>query len=559
MKRIAAYILLLSGLMALWVGCAHDGGIVPGEQQNIPVRFTLDVPNTFQRSLILGDDEQVDNIDVLAFVWNGTDYTYTYRRQGKNYSPVTKSFTVDLIGSSIQQILVVLVNSRDEVDATAIPVTDNIEAALSRITIQNDAEWPAKNDVAETFRAIPMAGISAGTVISKGMGEIPVTLYRMLARVNITLAQSVGNFQIHTAQVFNRTTEGYVGYKPSYLNSSAWVPTDNKEYLPSFIYEADNNGEIINQIYIFEAKGVTSDDRLKSTAIVIGGTLAGDSTPSYYRVDLTPNGLLGTSARDILRNYSYNIEVQAVSIRGAESARDAYEGVISLSAEVKTWTPNNSNIIVDGQYYLKLSQSTIAIGSMGNVINITAETNYDADPYTGYAAGIRLDTDYMDSSVATVTMGSNTGSGNIYRHNIAVNVTDNPGTGTRWTPFFIKAGNMSHQMAIWQWSGIWLSVSNWQASYAPGNTRYTLAIHTIQWRNWEITAVEDPDSILMEGSVLIGHTGGGGGSGTNGDEKDDTVYFYVRSGAQSGKTATIVFTNTNGDNPPVRIEINTPN
>ena len=48
------------------------------------------------------------------------------------------------------------------------------------------------------------------------------------------------------------------------------------------------------------------------------------------------------------------------------------------------WDENSVNVIFDGQYYLKLSQGKVRLGANGATVNITAETNYDADPNTGY-------------------------------------------------------------------------------------------------------------------------------------------------------------------------------
>lgn len=57
------------------------------------------------------------------------------------------------------------------------------------------------------------------------------------------------------------------------------------------------------------------------------------------------------------------------------------------------WDENSVNVIFDGQYYLKLSQGKVRLGANGATVNIIAETNYDADPNTGYPVGALLNKD----------------------------------------------------------------------------------------------------------------------------------------------------------------------
>ncbi|MDL2230284.1 FimB/Mfa2 family fimbrial subunit [Alistipes sp. OttesenSCG-928-L06] len=567
MKKIAAHILFLISLTGLLGGCSLWGDEPQQpEKRDIPVRFSLNTSDPAPRLLLPAEEELIETIDVLAFIQDGANYRYSYRRQGTKQS--NTNFTVDLISYNKKQILVVLVNAREELANAGILLSDNMEQALGKIIVESTNEWPAKNDVQQTFRAIPMTGISTATTITEGMTVFPetISLVRMLARIDITLKQDdenttngVHNFELKNARIFNRVTKGYAGYKPAdWDNKIAWVPGDaDKAYAPTVTYTADGSGiasNIKSKIYTLESKGVTLADYLESTAIVVGGIYTPPSGPPktcYYRIDLTPNGLLGNTAVDIVRTHRYDIEIQSVSYPGAETPEDAYEGVVTLSAEVKDWTQNKSGVVVDGQFSLKMSQPTVNMGAKGNTITITAETNYDGS--TGYPAGIiSLNT----TGMGTWSRASIAGSGGLYT--ITVVVDDIPSgfsNDSRWTSFQIKAANMIYRMEVFQWKPVWLS-SNVQPNYAPGSTRHSIQLTSTRWYTWKLDQIDDPDNILFDGNVLLGLTGGGNGNSEG--TQIDYIYFYVRANASPGKTATLTFIDTKGDNKPLVINIKTP-
>lgn len=561
--------------MGLWTGCTREKGVVPTPptpEGEVSVRFNLDMPTLASRALLESDEEQVETIDILAFTKEGSDYRYSYRRDGKNYA--NKSFTVDLISYSQEQILVVLVNAKEELAKASITLTDNVEQALSKIILESPDPWAAKNDIPETFRPLPMTGITDATTITPTMTVFPgtLTLTRALTRINVTLKQDdpdqtngVHNFELQTVHVFNRATKGYVGYKAeNWNNKLAWVPADPEKVTDAaFSYAADGSGitsNVTNKIYILESKGVTLANHLESTAIVVGGIYTPESgapQTCYYRIDLTPNGLLGTSAVDIVRNYSYDIEIQSVTYAGPDNPTDAYEGLVTLSATVQSWKSNQSGIIVDGDYYLKLSQPTISIGDKGKTITIRAWTNYDANPNMGFLPGVTLNTGGLSEGWSRATISGNKGSGSTYIYDIDVEVDTLPdgfSADSRWAAFKIKAGNMAHQMEIYQWNKTWLKTSTIQNSYAPGPNRYTITLTTAQWQRWKLT-VDDPDNILFNRELLHNLTGGGGGSD---GVQDYLLAFYIRANAAAGKTATLTFTNTTADNNPLVIKIKTP-
>ena len=551
-------------MMGLWAACARiEPSSGPGEETNVPVWFSLNFSDISPLSMTQDDEQKIETIDVLAFVQRDGAYRFSYLREGKNYSPQGGGrFTVDLISYSRPQILVVLANARSELSASGLGTADDVETALAKIFVDSPAEWPARNidGTDADFRVIPMTGISPAVLITEGMTEFPapVELLRMLARVNITLAEGVDNFELKTARIFNRVTKGYAGYKASeWTLKHAWVPVDGdgkpyKTYAPAFTYRAQglaNASHITDQIYILESKGVTRSDYLQGTAIVVGGLYDSGSgvETCYYRIDLTEDGLLGDTPVDIVRPHSYNIEIQQVSFPGPKTPEGAYEGLSTLTAVVTDWNEYRSNVIADGQHYLKLSHREIILGKTGGTPVLKAETDYDAIPNLGFPAGVRLDTTGTGRwcLITKRTVASPTG---VYRYEFDLSVSANPsGTAARSTSFTLSAANMNYVVKVTQDKDDWLR-TNLSPSYAAGLDRYTFRVWSGQ--PWEIDTVADPDGILALGTTLKGLTGGRNTS--DGDE----VGFYLKQNAAPGKTAVLTFRDTEGLNPSLAVRIN---
>ena len=233
-------------------------------------------------------------------------------------------------------------------------------------------------------------------------------------------------------------------------------------------------------------------------------------------------------------------------------------GEYQINVQPLNWTDNPVNVIFDRDYYLKVSKTIIFLAANGVTADLTVETNYNGSPDTGYPAGASLATlaapgtsvSNVSLGWATVTMTPTSSSGGIYVYNIRVVVEDFvAASGDRWAGYYINAGNLRHRMAVMQYGGdgVWLTATVQEDTDpdSPGRKILVVTPGAPGWWTWEISGLSDPDDILLNKETILGETG-------------SNIYFYFKANALPGKKATLTFTNTNGSNPPVPIEVTSP-
>ncbi len=411
MKRIIPYA-LTAALLLLGSSCVKEPvDSAAADGKDIKIQFKMGLPSEGSRSggtrSLSADSQaeeiQIDQVGVLAFVKTGDGkfrYSYTADYLGKSGSDTEVEVVVMAKKYPGEQIFLILCNAADEIAAADIRPNEEIDAVLARIKCGADTagEWPAKINGSAAFTPFPMYAKTSAQVISdtnREIGDFP--LVRMIARADVTLAASVNNFTLVSAQVYNRTTYGYVPYDfSSWIAatkrvSAAAVPTENAFtgrpaiLKPTVVYNAeygaDTRGEIKRSIYLFESKGVKEEDRLTGAAIIVGGKYGAtqterDAAPvTYYRIDIatdaTPSGWV---SQDILRNHCYGIEIQAVTTPGFTDPEDAYIGQKPIGVTVKvidwgnnTQIPLGVDVLPSSNSFIVAPENTYAIPVFGQV------------------------------------------------------------------------------------------------------------------------------------------------------------------------------------------------
>lgn len=429
MKRFFTNTLLFVLLAFLW-SCSEEGTIeiLPQESKDINISFKMEVPPSGGlRSLNgdnTGDEIRIDVVNILAFVNSGNDekYYFTYSATDvlKEGSGAELKITAKVKQYPSKQIFLIFCNAANEIAAANILPNEELDNVIARIKCGNDGagEWLAKINGTSAFNPFPMYTRTTAKVVSEAdnnLGEFP--LVRMLARADITLKDDVYNFNLVDARVYNRTVYGYVAFDLSGWNSvgkvatTAAVPPENDftgrpDILPpTVIYNADFTpdvkGAIRRSIYLFESKGVTETDRLKGTAIVVGGNYNDSEKITYYRIDIkteaTPTGYV---SQDILRNHWYQIEIQSVSGPGYEDPDEAYKGINYISAKIVPWNLAFQKVVATDQYWLNVSRDELVIpyvveGAMNTMEDIEMVTNYDISSQ-GFKPGIYVDKNEID-------------------------------------------------------------------------------------------------------------------------------------------------------------------
>lgn|GEM_PF-2069877 len=565
--RMYKYLLFILPLLLSCCMREDAEPVVPGGD-DLDVKFVLQ-KNASSRAMDADAEDYIGRIDVLAFKVNGSAETFAYHAKAKTIDNANRQFTVTLRrGGSDSYRFVIVANLEDsQGDALShIAATGVKEEVLKKwLTIRNTGKWNATGP--GDFRPIPMwgeTGVMQITESTASSGISGITIVRMLSRIDVELTEAArNNFKLVQVDLYNRKTRGYVAPlkvnwdEATHTATAVSVPEDNDPADPLTLFDpleyktATTAGVAFEKaIYIFEAAGVTGSDKMEATSIVVGGYYDPDNNTtemSYYRIDIKPESA-ALLARDLKRNHNYHVGISVVGKKGAGSSIDAFYGDFTLETEITAWNNAGQNIILDGQYFLRLSQSKISLWSTGNTVHITAETNYDGKYNNAGNPGVRLNEAWGNPGWRTVSISAPTLVGGVYTYDISVEVQDyiNGVPDGRWNAFWIEAGNMQCRMDVWQGHLPWFT-TNIAADYEPGNTRYEITTTTSGNEKWRITGVSDPDGILFSKDQYVGMTG------TN----NDKLPFYIKQDALPGKAAQITFENMGGDNPPVTIEIKT--
>lgn len=487
MKRIFNHITGSAVVLMLAFSACMKDDAPTGTDENASVQLTLKLPGTgsgtYTRSITPtpGEENQIDAIDVLAFVDYGSGYVYDYTATNinKTTTPGSNDITVTATVKAMSQPqkFAILANSSVELAAAGIIRGMSLATVDSKIvSTTGGGEWPAKINGSSTFTPFPMYAITDPNTVSATSNTPigPYNMLRMVARIDVALKASISNFALEEACLFNYKTAGYVSYgnsptsaTPNFHVTAPAVPTSgnhsgNPIKAPVNMYAADTNGEIKCSIYPFESEAITTDaEKITKTALVIGGYYNGASSLSYYRIDLKDDADLtsGYISSGILRNHLYKVEVQSVNSNGYPSPEDAYVGSSQLTAKIATWDLADQSILINGQFYLKVEPDGDGVfhkSVLGDTkTTILAQTNYNITSQ-GFAAGIYINDEIIYTPPVglsnrwlqlTNVTGSN---GSLDRKFILeidrtkVPSTTQPHVATVW----VKAGNLSKAINI---------------------------------------------------------------------------------------------------------------
>lgn len=425
MYKVILHILLAVVAAFMFQSCSNDTDLDTGQGNNKQkvtislVQSTQDRTGASLRSMSVTQENEINEIDILAFRKTGGIYKLAYSVKGidiQQQNPQYEFSTFTAWLETGEQKFVFIANASSYIHNLGIQIGDKFDDIISNLTVDSNSEW--------LNLYIPMYGEIDTEITNTSTTLSNIYLIRMLARFDISLQSTVTNFDFKEAYIFNRKQSGRIAYDlPNWDNISGKVITATMplsvltEKLPNYKYEATAN-KIKQSIYTFESKGVNI--RSNATAIVVGGIFDTDSDVSYYRIDIPPT-LPNFVSGDILRNHLYNITIAKVSKKGAVTPEEAFDGNYSLEAEVEDWVNAENNIVLDPQYYLYVDSSHILLSEIGTGFKITASTDHPE--------GITVQS---QTAGVTVSGGSN---GDQYR---ILTVKSNT-SGS----FTLKAGNLS--------------------------------------------------------------------------------------------------------------------
>ncbi|MDR1274590.1 MAG: FimB/Mfa2 family fimbrial subunit [Odoribacteraceae bacterium] len=510
MKRFDRKKVLIAALALLAGACVvnvEESAPLPGDGQHL-VTLALSVPGPpASRALTVPQEDEVKTVDVLLFTADGSD-KFHYRAVGSNIADDgtpsnKKKFNVKLPGGTWN--VVVLANAREsfvnaayaykDVLVPATPATTDVSRAnaLNGLVMQfsTGQEWTENN-----FHGIPMWGYKNGVVIdpesSSSAPVANVTLTRAVARVNITLYEAEDEEEEDAADVFEMTHVYLYNYSragsvaptavalPAGYDGDEWNGEDlvavaprlpglgllvdnitKLRVLEPLEYEVDDaeKSAFVQGIYTFEAaKGSGTDLELpENTCLVIGGRYRGGPALTYYRVDFIDKQ---EKYLPLLRNHSYNVEIQEVTDAGYPTKEDAFANKpANIKAEVLDWNEKTlPNIVFDGVNYLAASQTEFllqGIARTGNRFTVKSSVAWTSSvTFEGNA-----------EPWITGLLGSFSGAGNV--DEVIFNVTRNESGGDRAGYIHITAGRLDFVVTVTQRYAVDVDVWVTEVSGAP--------------------------------------------------------------------------------------------
>ena len=400
---ILAVCFLLSGCREEWnpaTGGEEQGEEIPDFGISLTLPFAEE--SVSLRSLGESEENAIQTVDILAFRVgdDGKDY-FEYHTEGRPAVGNTagarvQKFSFAAWSRTYQQRIVVITNAREKVQELLQASNwknqeKNSMLASLEMTLGTDKKWNSIN--ASNYTAFPMWGESNPIFIAYETSSVgAVSLLRMVAKMDVQLDQTVSGltdkFKLKSARLYNVYTRGSI--VPASLTAPT-VPATAERYQGPIVYTDFGapgvpDVAIRNSIYLFESPA--TDEHLQSTCLVIGGIYANDVTPTYYRIDFLESD--GVTARDILRNYKYTVNITGILDRGHPDEQEAFESKAeNMQTELDIWSGDDLAVAFNGQYFLYVNKNQFdfpreACTTVQSHNTLIVNTNYESSQASGW-------------------------------------------------------------------------------------------------------------------------------------------------------------------------------
>lgn len=347
------------------------------------------------------DENEVRTIEILLFNSSSGEYIkdpiYSNTISDNPENIRIKTFTVKVLEGTYDMI--VLANSRSSLTSILNEINegDSKASVLEKLLVHNTDKWNTDTGSNE-YIPIPMWGEMSGITVTSGMPlNIPLTLLRMVSKIDVALAtdDAKNKFELKSIRLYNYNNKGYIAPLDSnwdgddYTVVAPSIPTsatkpENPGQNP-LLYDgsAINSGvSCTSEIYTFEALAGNSSNFHVNTCLVIGGIYENDSNETYYRIDFTNTSETTVTYLPLLRNHCYKVNITALGGAGYTSPEEAFKyPTFNIESEIISWNESKiTDIVYDGQYMLGVSQREYTfsleertIDSDDNVLSITTD------------------------------------------------------------------------------------------------------------------------------------------------------------------------------------------
>lgn len=395
MSNITGF-LCLSLTVVIMAACIKDGSydVAPVDPDSQVVRMHIRVPGNPSVSTRGFADTFIQTIDVLSF--SADAGTFQYRSSASVIDSSNEWFDITLSKSGSQeQVLVVLANLKDELDATILTSGSTTVAQLrDLLTIEfvhrtsYDPTHNPSNEVSGQYgadRPLPMWGEYGPVAIVEEVTDLgTIYMLRSLAAVTVLINLDRSDpdqkdFELVDVAIYNTVDSGYAIPDPDNIETSsagsvkATSPTVPTGVVYDNAYYASSDGVTITDgIYIGErsntASGIDEEDR---TWLLIAGIYDNSGEVTWYRLPFIDRD---GKQWDILRNHNFIFNIYKVSGPGTgeEEATDA-----DIYADVIPWNEGADEVFdIDGQYWIWVDPTSASYDILGGTGTVTVDTNF---------------------------------------------------------------------------------------------------------------------------------------------------------------------------------------
>jgi len=386
--------------LSILTSCQKETPIPPGPPvgKDIELRFSVNPGGTRTRAMTDELESKITEIDVLVFKQGFYQYyaqadpqTIDDTGTGQNQY-AKKEFTVKLKSDvDANNILVIIANAHQSIvnaeNAGKLISNKNKNDILKELVFETNGRWPAHLNNSPDVRLIPMSGESKPVRIDKDLEQSledePIPLYRALTRIDVSLDNSVQNFELTHVYFYKYNQRGCVARGPNAelkkhpiidkefrvenvsLPDNPDTQTEANGYLE---YTVENNSNSsIGSIYVLEVNRADNDDYANATCLIVAGKYNKTDPITYYRIDFeivwdtkTGEHIVEAGKIDqasprtfarILRNHVYDIAISEVTKAGAETLEKARATSIDkengIEVEAATWTTKPLDIVFE--------------------------------------------------------------------------------------------------------------------------------------------------------------------------------------------------------------------
>ncbi len=384
--KISVYTFKVSLCIIMFISFLTCSDDIPDNNRKIEhsVVLSIRVPKTSTpktKALTVTDEDEVKTIEILLFDSNGNfiyEPIYCNTINSNTQNSQIKNFTI-LVPPGTYNI-VVLANSRSLISNIRQNINqgDSKVSVFNQLIISNEGKWNASPS-SSGYMPIPMWGEIPSLTVDTNLSENnPVSLLRIVAKINVELSTTVvrNKFILKSVYLYNYNDKGYLIPDANNWNNSQKIVTNpsipvsaKKKNIP-LIYDGTailSGVSCVGEIYTFEALSGNSSLSNSNTCLVVGGVFMQDATPSYYRIDfVNESGFM-----PLLRNHYYNVNVSDIDRSGYASPEEAFNAQsINIKSGIVIWDDSKiTEFVYDGQNILGVSKGNFEFGKEQSILN----------------------------------------------------------------------------------------------------------------------------------------------------------------------------------------------